>query len=164
MNRPFIIVSPGRSGSSYVAKQLHDAGVWGGKLIPGNQHNPGGYYENAQFNNMFKGQYGKDWATGAFPEEHKDWNKMVQNALTREGYIKGPWFVKCGAFYWKIWKSFDPIYVKVWRSYYSIRTSYLRTHMLNQFTDEEIKTIIQRQLTEMENIPGLDVHIGGVKK
>jgi len=163
MQRPFIIVSPGRSGSSFVAKTFHEAGVWGGKLVPGNPHNPEGYYENVQLNNMFKGLYGKDWATGDFPEEAKDWNQMVQNVLTREGYIKGPWFVKCGAFYWKIWKSFDPIYVKVWRNYHSIRKSYDKTHMLNQFSNNEIKTIIQRQLTEMKNIPGLDVLIGAKK-
>ena len=161
MNRPFIIVSPGRSGSSFVAKTFHDAGVWGGKLVPGNQHNPDGYYENAQFNNMFKGLYGKDWATGEFPEERLEWHGAVLKVLFQEGLKQGqPWFVKCGAFYWKIWQSFSPVYIKVWRSYPDIWKSYDKTHMLNQFSDEEIKTIIQRQLTEMEGIPGLDVHIG----
>lgn len=163
MQRPFIIVSPGRSGSSYVAKQFHDAGLWGGKLVPGGPPNPEGYYENLKLNNLFKNGYGRSWVTGDFPEEKPEWGGAVREVLHHEGYDGGPWFVKCGAFYWKIWKSFDPIYIKVWRCYPSILKSYQKTHMLNRFSDSEVEIIIKRQLKEMENIPGLDVHIGALK-
>jgi hypothetical protein len=157
--RPFIIISAGRSGSSYTAKQFADAGVWCGKYTPGDHNNPDGYYENNAIKLALTRIHGRDWL-GPFPEERSGFSGVVRQVLDSEGYRDGPWLFKCGAFYWKCFKSFNPVYVKAWRQPEKIMLSYQRIGWLAQkYTDEEIETIIRRQHDAMKEIPGLDCHI-----
>ncbi len=45
--RPVFIVGLPRSGTSLVAGMLQLCGLWLGRTVPGNAHNPKGYFENA---------------------------------------------------------------------------------------------------------------------
>jgi len=158
VDRPLLIISPGRSGSSYTAKQFHDAGVFGGILRKGDRHNPQGYFENIKLHRELRIWYGIDWVSGPFPQEHTDWNKHVCQVMNREGYQGGPWFFKCGAFYWETFQSFNPVYVKVWRDREKILNSFKRTGMLARF-GEQMPQIVDRQHEAMKSIPGIDVYI-----
>lgn len=157
--KPFIIISPGRSASSWVAKQFHDAGVFGGEMRKGDRWNPEGYFENIQLHKALRQWYGQDWVTGDFPEAVNGWGNFVHLKLLSEGYRGGPWFFKCGTFYYDTFKPFDPVYVKVWRDPYKILKSFKNCGFLNRFTESERQTIIERQHEKMREIEGLDIHV-----
>ena len=158
--RPVIIISTGRSGSSYTAKQFADAGFWHGVCRPGDQHNPEGYFENIRLKRDCQKLHGRDWASGAFPDEHPRWHQAVLENIEREGWRGEPWFFKIGAFYWKCFRSFDPVFVKVWRPREKILASYERLGWLSRrYALDEQERIIDRQHEAMREIPGMDVHI-----
>lgn len=158
-NRPFIIISPGRSGSSYVAGNFAKAGVFGGTMREGDEWNPDGYYENIRLHRLLRENFGSDWVQGALPEEIPEWRGIVKEVMFSEGYSGGPWFFKCGAFYWKCFQSFNPVYVKVWRDRHRILESFKRTNFLIRFNDKQIEKIVDRQHRVMREIEGIDVRI-----
>lgn len=150
----FVVISPGRSGSSYVGSCLAKAGLFGGEMRKGDQWNEGGYFENIRLHSMLRQWYGSDWL-GPFPDEKPGWHEAVSSVLDHE-----PWFFKGGAFYWKTFASFDPVYIKVWRDRDKILRSFRRCGFLqNRFSWQEIALIVDRQHEAMKEIPGLDVHI-----
>ena len=54
-DKVYLITGMHRSGTSFVAKSLYDAGVYLGEpgaLLGPNEHNPLGHYENAHFNSL----------------------------------------------------------------------------------------------------------------
>lgn len=54
-NKVYLITGMHRSGTSFIAKALHDAGVYLGEenaILGPNQHNPLGHWENAHFNSL----------------------------------------------------------------------------------------------------------------
>jgi len=162
MDRPIFIISPGRSGSSWTAKQFADAGVWCGECRPPDHNNPMGYFENIQLKQRLIKIHGRDWL-GPFPDENPAWSQKVKEIIRSQGYKDGPWLFKIGAFYWKCMKSFDPVYVKVWRPREKILASYHRLKWLdsgqNRYNDAEIEQIIDRQHDAMRGIEGMDVRI-----
>ena len=86
MDRPLIVISPGRSGSSWTAGKLARAGVFGGHMRPGDRWNEDGYFENIALHKALRDWYGSDWVRGPFPEEHPDWHFFVSDTLESEGY------------------------------------------------------------------------------
>ena len=156
----FLVISPGRSGSSYVAGKLIKGGIWGGRMRGGNQWNPGGYFENIELHRLVRQWYGTEWASGEFPREQIGWHDKVKRVIESQGYTDGPWLFKVGAFYWKTFESFEPTIIKVWRDPDLIYQSYMNCGFLSdKFSEDEIKHIIERQHKEMETIQGLDVKI-----
>lgn len=65
---PFIVVGPGRCGTSYVAKRLIDAGVFMGfEFLPADENNPDGHWEDLDFVRLNEGRLRgnltpEDWA------------------------------------------------------------------------------------------------------
>ena len=162
MDRPIFIISPGRSGSSWTAKQFADAGVWHGMCRAPDKNNPMGYYENVKLKQCLIKLHGRDWLK-PFPNEHPEWADEATAIIRSQGYTGGPWLFKVGAVYWKCMRSFNPVYVKVWRPREKILASYHRLGWLNsgqnRYTESEIEQIIDRQHEAMGKIDGMDVQI-----
>lgn len=158
--RPIIVLSPGRSGSSLVAGIFAAHGVWTGDTMPGNEHNPHGYFENREMRRYMLYVHGRGWL-GEPPEAAETWPNVVRGTLNNQGYKEGPWLFKCGAFYWKVWQPFAPLYVKVWRPIEAILASFERCGFLKgRYTDTQICDIVTRQHGLMKHIHGPDIDAG----
>ncbi len=80
IDRPLLLLSAGRSGSSMVAGILAAHGIWTGNCRPGNQYNPKGFFENTKIKNHLASSMGRDWlkvfanySQNAFGQEQIDW-------------------------------------------------------------------------------------------
>lgn len=156
MARFALIISPGRSGSSMVAGLFAEHGVWAGDCRRGDSRNPKGYFENKVIQEKMKDRFGVDWL-GEFPEVDLAWPGVVKQTLERQKCTE-PWLFKTGAFYWKVWKPFDPVFVKVWRPEEEILSSYARCGFLrNRYSQKEIRRVVSRQLEAMKSIDGPDI-------
>jgi hypothetical protein len=151
-----VVLSAGRSGSSLVAGLLAHHGIWTGDCLIANRFNPKGYFENIEIKNAMLKLYGRDWQ-GEPPEYKEGWLKTVEKIKNRQE-CTGRWLFKCGAFYWRVWKPFNPVFVKVWRDPKDILKSYERTRFLkNRYTHEEIGVIINRHQNLMHTIDGPNI-------
>lgn len=141
------ILSMGRSGSSMVANILHDAGVWFGKCRRGDHCNLRGYFENNAIKQRIYQVYGRDWLGGS-PTKKLN----VDDILEAEGYEGGPWAVKYGAFYARIWE--DPFYVRVYRPVEKILASYARCGWLKPYN---APSLIAKHMKIMDGIDGFRI-------
>jgi hypothetical protein len=152
-----LILSPGRSGSSMVAGLFAQHGAWVGQSLPGNSHNPKGYFENGRIKRRMIKLHGRDWP-GPFPKMHGSWPSQVKRVLRSEGYEDGPWFFKTRAFYWHVWKQWEPVVVKVWRDREDIFDSYNRASFLTgRYTEAGVALMVDRQHDLMRKINGFDI-------
>ena len=101
-------------------------------------------------------RFGHDWL-GPPPEPDRHWPGEVRRTIASQGYEDGHWLFKTGAFYWKTWAPFKPIFVKVWREPDAIQRSYRRCGFLDGFTGHELSQLIARQHQAMGQIAGPDV-------
>lgn len=54
----YLVVGQPRSGTSLLARMLHEAGIpFGERLLPGNPMNPGGFFVDAEFEELFGSQW-----------------------------------------------------------------------------------------------------------
>jgi len=160
-SRAVVVISPGRSGSSLVAGLLAGHGVWVGETRPPDQWNPRGYFENTELKRALVKRFGRDWL-GAFPQPDDQcpsgaWQVEVARILKAQGYETGPWAFKGGAFYWKVWQPFEPVFIKVWREPGAILRSYRRCRFLNKYTESQAARIVARQHEAMAQIAGPDI-------
>lgn len=137
----------GRSGSSMVANILHDAGVWFGNCREGDHWNPKGYFENISIKTRIYQTYGKDWF-GEPPTK----KIHVDDILEGQDYRGGPWAVKHGAFYARIWE--DPFCVCVYRPVGKILESYERCGWLK---GHDAPSLIARHMEIMDGLGGFRI-------
>lgn len=161
MDRLTVIISPGRSGSSYTAYHFDRMGFFSGKTRKADPNNLMGYFENREIHKKAKDLHGADWLDPNAPVEHPKFHNFIEKTMKRQGYQGGPWFIKIGAYYWRTFESFNPVYVKVWRDPELIFQSYKRLGWLGRFGgDGAIRTIIENQHNMMRSIEGPDIWIG----
>ena len=148
------MMTTGRSGSSMFAGIFHNHGCFVGKTQPPNVQNEKGFFENLTLKHRMKNKFGFD-LLGPIPEYDPDFKSQVYTILHEQGYRGGPWLMKTGVSYWKVWSGFHPKYVKVTRSLDAILKSYKNTpYLKNKYTRDQIERIITRQYHMMNEIPG----------
>jgi hypothetical protein len=124
-HEPFLVVGPGRSGTSSVARVLHEKlGIhMGSNLRKPNDRNPKGFYEDVQFCVMNQRlldawfsqlKVKKPWLrwTGGLQIAHegcygsKSWQKSYQLLMENRRASKRPWGIKdpCIAHVWPLMK------------------------------------------------------------
>lgn len=155
MDNPILLYMTGRSGSSTIAGIFHLCGAWVGNCMPPNEYNRRGYFENRQIKRLMLETYGKNW-TGLPPDPKPGFHKKVKEILEREGYKDGPWMFKTGAFYHKVW---NPSHVvKIKRNVPDTLKSYKECGFLNQYSEDEIKFIVDRQNKIMDSLDGFEIN------
>tara|TARA_Y100000310_G_scaffold286634_2_gene310979 strand:- start:385 stop:972 length:588 start_codon:yes stop_codon:yes gene_type:complete len=161
MVEPIVVLTAGRSGSSMIAGIFAAHGVWCGKTREGDQYNPKGYYENRAIKALIK--------------EHTDWNFLgdvpmfpalrgkVEQIIRGEGYGGGPWLVKQGAQFYRLWDEWTPKYVFIRRPLDDVMASYTRSGFLKGRYDEvQTRWIVQRNNSVMDHLEGADVQTDDV--
>lgn len=147
------MMTTGRAGSSMFAGIFHKHGCFVGKTNPPSAFNRKGFFENLTLKNRMKNKFGFD-LLGPLPEYDPEFKKQALTILHEQGYRGGPWLMKTGAFYWKVWSGFKPKYVKIRRNLDDILKSYKKVPYLNNYTDKQVEQIMIRQMAEMDSIPG----------
>ena len=90
MRDPYLVVGTGRSGTSFVARVLHEklkifmGNSW---AQPPNEHNPKGYYEDAEFSNLNKMFLDQDMP-------YREWVGKVEKLIEERRKLNKPWGFK----------------------------------------------------------------------
>lgn len=152
MEKPIVIISAPRSGSSLTAGIFAEHGVFTGTCRPGNPSNPKGFFENIRICNEISKRF-KGYVTAGKPcEPVEGWRGMVEKMLEQEGYTGGPWLIKHSAMYAPLWYEFDPYFICVKRDKDAVLKS---GHKTGYFKASEES--YERHVEIMDSVNGFDV-------
>lgn len=144
-DRPNLILHTGRCGSSYLAGEFIKHGYSGGIVDQ--------YNENRTILNLIYRIFGRDWK--GEPPRWKPWRRQLEIILNRQ--FETPYMLKIGAFYYQIFKEFDPIVIKLKRPIPETFTSFRRKGFLKDFNDVELMRLIEKQHKILDAIPGMEI-------
>lgn len=92
----YLVVGQPRSGTSLVARLLHESGVhFGDRLVPGNAMNPGGFYVDVEFEELFNSQWN---LRNGFPQSKTNVPAAIRGTVDRMIQARSQrmdWGVKC---------------------------------------------------------------------
>ena len=129
-------------------------GCFVGKTDAPSKLNEKGFFENVTLKQRMKHKFGFN-LLGTPPEYDETFDPQVRTILHEQGYPGGPWLMKTGASYWKVWQGFCPYYVKIRRNIDSILESYRNTpYLKHKYNESQIEQIMRNQLKLMDEIPG----------
>lgn len=156
MIEPIIIVGCARSGTSMTAGIVNICGAFGGNMFGPSQFNQKGMFENTEVRNSVMKPYLKKincdpMAQWPLPNrrqvfevtstEAEDLRNQVQIIMKSQGYVDGPWFIKCtkAVLVWYLWhKAFPKAkWIIVRRDANDIANSCLRTGFMRKFKDAQ---------------------------
>lgn len=147
VQRPIIVATMGRSGSSMVTQILshmsdpHGRHPWLGACMRASKVNPHGFFENLRFKEQFE-KYPMPRLAKVHPYD-PHWKRTALEILRVEGYVGEPWIVKHSAVFWKFWNDFDPIFVLPRRDTDSILASIRKAGYFGIHDDEMSRCIIE---------------------
>lgn len=121
-NRPIIILTIPRSGSSMTAGIFALHGVWTGPVKAPNEYNPKGYFESS----LYLQRVVKYLKLVTYPKinaTNTGWKQEVRDMLNIGGYTTGPYLFKHSARHFALWNDFNPYFVCVRRKMESIKRS-----------------------------------------
>ena len=122
-----------------------------GETRQGDQNNPDGYFENQAIKRLIYREFGKDYLYNV-PVFHPVKEKI--DTILQKQRCDRPWLYKTGVQYIRCFDEFDVKYVKVKRDPNAILRSYENCHFLDQYSTNEIMSIIKRGLNMMDHIDG----------
>jgi len=154
LDRPILLTMVGRSGSSMIAGIFAVHKVWTGRSKPANSNNAKGYFENIDIKRELQ-------SDGKYFNHCKEYDDEFAHKIRRiihdQGYKEGPWMMKFGASYHKMWQDFDPFWIKIKRNPEAIHESFRRANMLSAYSDDDLMEIIKFHHTTMDSIPGVEI-------
>ena len=155
---PILITGCARSGTSMTAGIVHICGAFGGYLAGAHKENKRGMFENLEVRNwvikpFFRQIDADPRCQKPLPDINKvfsytnnrsfvvDWGSRVRRIYLKQGYYKGPWFIKDPkiAVHWPIWDAAFPNakWIIVRRDGGDIIHSCLQTGFMKAYQTEE---------------------------
>ncbi len=154
LNRPIVVLTMSRSGSSMFCGLLVDHGAWLGNCNASDKWNKKGYFENSVLNNraglLYPGSIFED-LTPAPPI--LDWKDFVLAQIKQQGYrAETPWASKMNVFHWPIWQQFNPLFVTIRRDTQAIVDSCMRMHKGTPYTYTDWHRIVHAHIVELDKV------------
>jgi hypothetical protein len=155
MDRPIIIISLPRSGSSMTAGIFANHGVWTGPCRGGTKENPKGHFESTPLKKEIIATVGPVVHEGRLAERIEDWPRRVSRILKANGYKGGPWLFKGSAMYYPLWVDMNPHWVCVRRNIDAIKASGKKTGYLKH--GRSIPAHVEAMDYVRDHLGGVDV-------
>jgi|TARA_R100000084_G_C4653953_1_gene151591 hypothetical protein len=145
-DKPILIVSPPRSGSSLTSLILTELGLWGGNMKKGDRWNKNGYYENIAITSLLidylrendKEQLLKKYNPLTLDADYYKFDLLIKEILYVESLpYNEKWFYKNPkiAFCWQLFNKYFPNaqWIIVKRNRNEILNSILRTEFMDAY-------------------------------